>query len=440
MRPLAVMTLALFAACAGPKAPALDVQAETMRRQDKLAESFALYGRALCATPDDLTLALKLVDVWHELGATGEVRASLGSCRLPAGVQAYVDGLAAGAQGHVDDADGLLGTAETLVGEGYGAEVAYRRGLVLLAGREAGRAQVALERAAGLAPGRVDVRLALAQALMDRGAISDCVAVLRGIMSVTPNREEIHRARRMLQTAVTRNEPPLAEDVERTVRELLAELEHGQPSAEATARLQALALEVNHPRVLTVAALAALKRGFQSEAERLLEAAAILNPLDPAPWRALGGTYYSTDRAGEALKPLREAFERDPYDVEVAEMLAATSAAVGEIATARQTYRALTVLVPERADYHLGLARMERRLGRPEAALAAASRGLSLEATSVPLLLEVASIDAELASKAPTEVEREEARDRAHADVARLRAVAPDHPAAAAILESLKGG
>ena len=121
-------------------------------------------------------------------------------------------------------------------------------------------------------------------------------------------------------------------------------------------------------------------------------------------------------------------------------MLAAASASVGEDVTARDTYRALTLLDPEVADYHLGLARMERRLGRPEAARTAAERGCSLDPQSVPLLLELASIDAELVLKAISAVERDQARERTRAEVERLLRVAPNHPAAAAILESIKGG
>ena len=432
--------LLTLTACAAPVEPPLDAQAEALRRQGKPAESFALYGRALCASPADVTLALRFVDVWHELGAAGSVRASLARCKLSEGVVAFIDGLAAGARGEADGADALLVRAQTLVEESSRPEVAYRRGLVALGAHHPDRAQVALEEAAGLAPARVDVRLALAQALMDRGDTTASVTVLRGLMAVSPTSEEIRRARRMLQTAVARSEPRLAEDVERSVRDSLAELERGEPTMEALAHLQELAAEVNHPRVLMVAGLAALRRGQTNEATRLLEAAAALSPLDPAPWRALGSSYYAIERANDALRPLREAFARDPFDSEVAEMLAAASASVGEDRTARDTYRALTLLEPDVADHHLGVARMERRRGRPDAARAAAERGCSLEPQSVPLLLELASIDAELALKAPSAVERDQARERTRAEVDRLLIVAPNHPGAAAILESIKGG
>ena len=440
MRWSVLLTLVSLVACAAPIEAGLDAQAEALRRQGRPAESFALYGRALCASPGDLTLALHFVGVWHDLGGVGSVRASLEQCRLSDGVVAYIDGLAAGAQGDADLAETLLARAETLLAESQRAEIAYRRGIIALSGHQPELAQLALDRAAGLAPARVDVRLALAQALMDRGQSAASIGVLRGIMAVRPTTDEIRRAHRMLQTAVARSEPALADDVDRSVRDLLAELERGQPTAETVARLQVLAAEVNHPRVLMVAGLAALRRGLQTEASRLLESAANLNPLDPAPWRALGSSYYATEHGSDALRPLREAFARDPFDIEVAQMLAAASASVGEDVTARDTYRALTLLDPEVADYHLGLARMERRLGRPEAARTAAERGCSLDPQSVPLLLELASIDAELVLKAISAVERDQARERTRAEVERLLRVAPNHPAAAAILESIKGG
>ena len=128
--------MALIAACAGRTEAALDAQAEALRRQGKLSESFSAYGRALCASPADLTLALRFVDVWHELGAAGSVRASVAGCALSEGVVAYIDGMALGAQGDHDAAEERLARAEELLGENQRAEVAYRRGLVALAGRK----------------------------------------------------------------------------------------------------------------------------------------------------------------------------------------------------------------------------------------------------------------------------------------------------------------
>jgi predicted Zn-dependent protease len=190
--------------------------------------------------------------------------------------------------------------------------------------------------------------------------------------------------------------------------------------------------------VLTAAGLVALNRGLSVEAGKLLAEAAALNPLDPEPMRVLGAAMYAAERPADALAPLQEAMHRAPLDVEVARMLAATASAVGRTEVARDTYRALTRLEPTVAAHHLWLARSERRLGNDEIARQSAATGCALDGQSIPLLVELASIEAALAMKAPTAKERDEARRRAHETVERLLAVAPNHPGAETILGALE--
>ncbi|MBI5510885.1 MAG: tetratricopeptide repeat protein [Deltaproteobacteria bacterium] len=432
--------LLLGVGCAAPVAPPLAVQADALYRQGKVAESYAAYGRALCAAPGDLSVARRYIDLWQQLGATGSFLAPISGCARGAPTEAYLSGLAAAVQGkHEVAAERLEFALATVAPEGR-AEVAYRLGLVRLAARDWPRAVEVLERASGLAPTRVDARLALAQAQLEQGRFADSIQILRGIMAITPDQDELRHARRQLQTAVARSEAPLAADVDQAVSEVLAALERGAATDDELEKIRTLAGEVEHPRVLTVAALAALKRGAQAEAARLLEQATAMGLLDPAPWRVLGSSLVATGRTREALRPLTEAFARDPFDVDVAAMLAATAAAVDENRVARDAYRALTLLQPEVAAHALGLARMERRLARPEAALTAVERGVELDPQSVPLLVELASIEAELASKGSTAAVRQQAKTRARAAVARLIRVAPNHPAAPVILKTLDGG
>ena len=155
--------------------------------------------------------------------------------------------------------------------------------------------------------------------------------------------------------------------------------------------------------------------------------------------RALGGSLYAADRPMEALPFLRQASERDPFDADAATMLAAVATARGETVLAREAYQRLTILAPTMVENHLWLARLERQRGDLAAARRAAERGCSLTPRDVPLLVERAAIEAQLYKDASSDRERDLARDRTKNAVAALLKVAPEHPAAGAILESVRG-
>jgi len=411
-------------------------RADAARRNGRLPEAYEAYGDALCAESGRLDLARRLVETWNELGRAGTPMVRIETCTVAEGTRAYVEGLVAGARGDTSAADAALARAESLVEDH--AEVAYRRGVLALNGGLAGDAVVHLERAAGFEAGRVDVRLALAQALVDLERAGEAVAGLRGILPLEPTRAELERARKVLRHAVRSAEPTLPDGVESVLLDILGELEGGTPSAAAQARAQALAEAAPHPRVLKVAGLVALHRGLEEEARTRLLVAAEANPLDPEPWRIIGSALFAGERANEALAPLREAWARDPFDVDVARMLARVTIATGDHQVARDAYHALTVLEPRVAEHHLWLARSERQIGRLEIARRAAARGSRLQPDHIPLLVELASIEAHLTLTAPTELEREAARQRTHEAVERLLEVAPEHPGAAVILDSLE--
>ncbi|MBI3179563.1 MAG: tetratricopeptide repeat protein [Deltaproteobacteria bacterium] len=329
--------------------------------------------------------------------------------------------------------------AQRVLGPEAGAELAYRRGLVWLAAGNASAAREPLERAAALAPERVDARLALAQAQVELGEAQAAVATLGGILAVSPVPAELARARRILAAAVRRAEPPLAGEAEQDLTRLLAALERGEANDGDLARATALARSHVHPRVLTVAGLVAWRRGLEREATRLLNEAAALNPLDGEAQRVLGAAHYTAQRPRDALAPLKEALRRNPFDAEVARMLAAAATTEGDLEAAAAAYRRLTVLEPSVAEHHLWLARTERRLGRLSEARLAASRGAALKGDNVPLWVELASLEAQLAHEAPTPHERDDAHQRGQEALSKLMTLAPNHPAAAAITAQLDG-
>ncbi len=426
--------LALLAACAAPVSSLED--ADALRRAGRLGEAYSAYAAALCATPN-LEQARKLGETWAALGQPGRLITRVETCGLPTGVVAYLDGLAAGARGDAAAAEQHFLRARALLGPEVEAELAYRRGLAWLAVGQAPLARDPLERAAALAPERVDARLALAQAQSEQGEPSTAATTLAGILAVSPTQAELARARRILAAAVRRAEPPLAGAAEEELARLLAKLERGEVSDGELAAATALARSHAHPRVLTVAGLVAWRRGMEREATQLLAEAARLNPLDGEPQRVLGAAHYTAQRSRETLAPLKESLRRNPFDSEVARMLAASATTEGDVETAAAAYRRLTVLEPSVAEHHLWLARSERRLGRVREARSAAARGTELKRDNVPLWVELASLEAQLAREAPSAGERRDAYQRSQLALGRLAALAPSHPASAAITREL---
>jgi tetratricopeptide (TPR) repeat protein len=430
--------LGLAVACAHLPPETLEQRAETLRRHGDAAGAYEAYATLLCERPAAAT-ARRFVETWAELGAAGDPQARLADCVFPSWIGNLVTGLVAGTGGDEVTAERALAEAAAVAPPAEQGDLAYRRGLLALSRKDFASARGLLEKAAGLAPARTDVRVGLAHSLAELGEGEEAAALLASILELTPTREELERARKVLAALVRRSEAPLPEGVEATLSGILAELERGAPSPESLAHAMALADELPHPRALKVAGLVALHRGLTAEARRRLEAAADLNPLDPEPWRILGTALHATDQPRDALPPLREAMRRDPFDVEVVGLVAAAAAANGDADTAREAYRRLTVLDPGNAESFLWLARMESKLGHLHPARQYAGQGLALSPRHVPLLLELATLEAQLVLTAGNAVERAAAKQRAEAAVSRLLEVAPDHPAAATILASIEG-
>ncbi|MBC7795036.1 MAG: hypothetical protein H7Z43_15125, partial [Clostridia bacterium] len=84
------------------------------------------------------------------------------------------------------------------------------------------------------------------------------------------------------------------------------------------------------------------------------------------------------------------------------------------------------------------VARLERKQGRVEAARTAALKGLSVRADDIPLLVEHAAIEAQIALTATEPRVRHQAAGRTRDAVDQLLVVAPGHPGADAIKKSVE--
>lgn len=414
-------------------------RAGSLRRQGQLAEAFGALAEAVCADPSsrDLDTARAFVEVWRDLGQPGTPAARIAACEIQPGVRSFIDGLAAATAGDLDTADRLLAAAQTQLPAAAHGELLYRRGLVALGAHRAAVAREYLEGATGLAPERAEIRLALSRAHLELGQFETVIGILRNLVKIAPSREDIERGHQLLRAAVRAAEVPLEDEIETRLEATLSALDRAELSREDLLAILVLANEVRHPRVLTVAGIAALRFGAEPEGARLLREATELNPLDPDPPRALGIALLAGDRANEALGPLRVAFGRDPLDSDLARYLGEAASAIGDREAAREAYRALVVLEPRVTDNHLWLARTERQLGDFVAAGHAVEVGYRLDAQSIPVLLERAVIHARLANTAPTQAERLAAARLTRESVAELLALAPGHPGAGAILDSL---
>jgi tetratricopeptide (TPR) repeat protein len=430
-----MIALALAACSGGPQLSAVE-RANAALRQGDRAGAYDELTAELCKGSADLDAARHLVSVWDELGRPATPMDRLARCSPAPVVPPYLRGLTLAAQGDHAAAALELAAAEAL--EPGTIELTYRRGIVLLGAGDGVAAAIALSQAVAAAPTRVDLRIALAQAQTVRGTPADAIATLRGLLALRPPVVELRRARLGLNAAVRAGEPALPPASADILKGLLGALERGEANAQTLAQATALATSTQHPRALTVAGLLALRLGAAGEGRELLSRAAEASPLDPDPPRALGVSLYAADRPMEALPYLRDAAHRDPFDADVARMLAAVSTARGDNLLARDAYLRLTVLEPSVVENHLWLARLERQRGDLVAARQAAERGCVLTPSDVPLLLERAAIEAQLYSIATSDDERSQARARTRNAVTALLQAAPEHPAAGAILESVQ--
>ena len=218
---------------------------------------------------------------------------------------------------------------------------------------------------------------------------------------------------------------------------MLSAVEHNEVTASVLAQALDMAHTRYHPRILAVAGLVALKQGARNEGVKLLEQAQALGPLDPDGPRILGVHHIAANQLDEAYAPLREAAGRDPFDTEIARMLAPAAVNHNDLRLARVTYHALCVLEPAVPANNLGLANTERQLGNFDAARRAAITGLTLAPQDVPLLYERVAIES-AAYKAAADDPTKRAVFKAQGEqaLAELRKVAPEHPGVAALTQT----
>ncbi len=404
--------------------------------EGRWADAYVASADAVCVE-QTLGRARERVQLWDRVGRPGEPSANL-SCTPDSLLLSYIEAMSDAVRGEHERAAGLLREAALDAPVEYRVEFLYRAGVALALGGSYDDAVVVQNEAAGADPRRVDVRIALAAAQLEAFGPEPAVRTLGGILSLSPQNEELERAREVLNRAVARSQPPIPPGLDEEVSNLLAEIEKDQVSAETAVRLRGQIGPDAHPKLLTVAGLVLMKLGRLAEGSHYLVQAAQANPYDPAPLRSLGTTLYIAGQLERALPHLRDASKRDPFDVDTLKTFAEASAAVGDIESAAVAYDRLSVLEPRNPDHYLWIARMKRRRGDLPSARRAALRGCELVRQNIPLYLERASIEAQIALSATSSQERSRASARTREAVDALLEIAPGHPGAQPILDSIE--
>lgn len=437
-----VLLIGLIGGCASAAANAtLRDRYDAALAAGEWPEAYVLAGDVLCEEPT-LAAGREMVQLWDRLGRPSEPVLRIEDCDAPAWVESYVRAMTQATRGDTSLALREFAAAVTELKADRNrrpelAEVEYRRGLVLSLGSQPEAAIDAFNRAAAAAPGRVDVRIAHGAAELSVSGPARTVEILRGILALAPSGRELDRAREVFRQAVRASQPPLPPETELQIGEMLSDIEKDRVTPEDATRLRRRLERSPHPRLRTAVGLVMLKLGRLSEGSYYLSQAAIESPLDPEPPRSLGTTLFAAGRLRAALPHLRDAAERDPFDALTLNVLAEAAAAADDVQSAALAYERLAVLEPTDPDNYLWIARMERKRGNLPSARRAVVRGCELVSRSIPLYLERASIEAEIALSADSALEREQGSQRTRDAVAALLEIAPGHPGAQPILDSL---
>ena len=431
----------MVTACAFNGVPSEHSMGTRAMERTSYGEAFNHYRAAVCQAPDELLNIRDLIGVWGKLGHPGIVEGLVEECEMPSLSRAYLRMLGYASSGQPDRALEIIRASkedETLIGaDPWGqAEFLQRAALIALVAGEQGLGRRLIDRAALIAPQRCDIRLISAKAFLLEGELDSALDEVRALRILNPEKDEVSRARILIQAIATAREPALPELVREQLNQYLSLLERGEPGSGLLSEVTDFAERIGHSRAYVVAGMVALRLNLVFEGRRLLLEAAALNPYSVAPHRVLGLSYVARKQAVEAFDPLNKAVNRDPFDPELLISLGGVSVEMGEKIVAASTYRSLVKVEPERSAHFLALARVERSQGEYYRARATVTKGLELK-QSIPLVLELAIIETEFFIAQSKATERRMARRQAHQAIDRLAELAPEHPALTSLISAL---
>ncbi|MCK5689295.1 hypothetical protein KAI87_08495 [Myxococcota bacterium] len=430
--PLIILSASL--GCASTASPPLQLAHDAFARGD-FAQAWDDSAKALCEEPKNLKAALFFIEVWRELGSVGSPLTRVESCDLPLSTQFYIKGLHAGLTEQPADAILFLTKAQAMVTGEDRAEIAYRLSRVELLGGQFEAASAHLDLAMGLAPQRVDFRLARAELDIEGRNFAAALQILTGILKLQPSHLDIKRARQILSRLHTLSATPIPEEVGKQVETLLAKVEEGTARPIDFQSAQELSLRYPVSRVLVAAGLVALQLGIEEEGYAFLLSASEKDPLSSESLRILATSLVASDRGADAFPHYRSLMHRAPFDTDARRQCGMLALKEGDVETGLVAWGALVKLQPEDLEAWLWLARLQRQAGQATRALLTAQKGLGVDPEDLSLLVEVVSIATETIGQSTDDNASSDARELAESTLERLEELAPQHPA----LGPLKG-
>ena len=242
------------------------------------------------------------------------------------------------------------------------AEIALRHAVALM---HLGRTQEAiaeLGRSIEAAPQHAGLRVALAQAYLAAGEPEKVVESVWPLLeqAEAPDGHLMLRARALVQAAREAAAPPMTPADAANHADLLRLTQSPEMTHDDLNYVRSLADESEQPQLYPWLAMILHKRGEIPRARALLERAQRLLPLDSGAPRLMAVQRLSSDDYDGALVALLEAARRDPFDIDVQQMLAMVAGRVGAWDHARGAYEALVRLAPDVPQYHEGLAQAQQ--------------------------------------------------------------------------------
>lgn len=233
-------------------------------------------------------------------------------------------------------------------------------GVVYLARKEPDQAEACFRRAIGLDPDQPEPHAGLAGVLMARGEMEAAIASQCRAVDLAPQSATQHYNLGNMMLAA------------------------GHRGAAEAAFRQALALDAGLVAALNNLALLLKQDGRVDEAEALLDEALLHDPLHPELTANHADLLLRRGRGAEALAAMRRAVGLAPMNAELRASLGAALLELGHLAEAGQELANAFRAAPSSGRISLLLARLLRRQGRHEAALAAAERAATLEGSGKP--------------------------------------------------------
>ncbi|MBJ80155.1 MAG: hypothetical protein CMH60_02440 [Myxococcales bacterium] len=412
--------------------------AQALAQKGRFSQALELYTEYLCAEKEDLAIATAYVETWHQLGANANAE-GLEDCLAATETITYIEGLQSAAQKNYSVALEQLSQVTKPKTDANNAELFYRKGLIALQIQNNTLATQELAKAHTHAPARIDITLAYAQNLIENNNIQAAQQKLHALVSMRPSRAEIRMAAEIHNRMIDASYPPLPEDIEKQVREILQKLEAEQLTREVVHQGLALAKHNKHSKVLLAAGLANLRYGLTPKGLELLKEASQLNPFSPHSAHALALYFEENKQLTQALSYYAEAFARDPYNVVYAIKLAQKAEDVGKLDQAIQALTNLQVIAPQNEKYLLALARVHKKQDNFLAAQRFIEEAHSIAPKNIPVVLEWLNIAVNAAtSRSLKKKDREAAQRSARKALNALQTLSPNHPATKLFNEKLE--